>query len=561
MGIQVSDDFSVFVLLCVWMPSVAFAQLSPSTIMESSSQLRDVFLQEMEPGQRSQPTAQLIPETMIERDIPKVKIDVTMGDEGAWKLTFTFPQQVTFKKSEQPDNNALLLEFNQAIESPDFEHAQEQLAYIIKRFSTGYNKLYLIGKRAITYKTETADNVFVLGITPNYDIPAPDTLALRKARARLLAEERRYMAALRELYLLKEEYPDDKDVPILLASLEALLPRWQQGLQILEALNERYPRDDDVLKLMYEAYSPHAPFLLYQRQVQRTVTVAAVQVNRLQCEQILASDSDHVLYGGTLLQNYRGHVSGIVNSQGNIVGFLQSRAQGNLYLRNEWINGSHTTGLVYAQRGCLGFGAEATHLVPATQGIFTMEIGYHRPYWAIFEALAYNGREDFARMFTSGVYNRRFYWSLDGTVHRVGITGTPNGFTSRIIDAEFFLNLFIPNPIIAFNYGINGEYISQIKTKMGVNGPFQPVPYQTYENHSVRLYLYYTWRDRWYLTLYGGETYNRFGLHARTLGASLKYSKPYPCGWEIELSADRFPSTIIPGDTGEYFTGTIRGQF
>ena len=219
-------------------------------------------------------------------------------------------------------------------------------------------------------------------------------------------------------------------------------------------------------------------------------------------------------------------------------------------------------GSLYDQKSAFGFGLEYGQLFPFFQGTIRTELQWHRPEWEIFECLAFNGREDRFYSLMDSVYNRYVSWSLGGGVRRMGITGTPNGYISALATAGIFINLVIPNPILGINYSLDAEYVLRRKSKTGADGVrFFPVPYTSFENHTIKAYLIYIFRDRWYISAYGGETFNRIGLNDSTYGAELSYKKPVPCGWEAKISYDRFPSTIVSGATAEYLTGTLIFRF
>lgn len=545
-----------FAILFTGFSSILFSQqpsISPlSNRLEFSTEMHEYFSEE---------TNMPSPRTAFNppKKLGKVKIQTTPSDDGTWELRFQFPEPVTFK--QEIDGDSLFFEFNQPIDSPDLEKAQESLGFLLKKFANGYNTLNLIAKKPVFYNAEAGDSTFILTITPDACAPIEASRSLKVAEARLLVEEREYQMAISALWDLQEEYPCDKDTMLLAATLEGLLPRWQREMQTLSSLRDEHPRDEDLQTLMDIAYSPHSSYVLGERQVQRTIGLAVYQVWRAKEEAIFFSSPFNTFYGGVEWQLYRGHISSIVDSQGNSIGFRGSRNQGTLFARNEWADGKSLSGMLYAQEGAVGAGAAGKMLLPWIQGDVEALACWHRPYWAIFETLAFHGREDLFKIHVNSVYSRYFNWSLEGGMHRVGITGTPNGFTSVLASSEIFINLVVGNPIISLNYGFDAEYITQQKEKLGVNGEFNPVPYTSFENHSVRGYLVYQWRDRWNLTVFGGETFNRLGLHARTYGISLKYAKPVPRGWEIELSAYRFPSTIVQGATGEYYTATFIYRF
>ena len=492
--------------------------------------------------------------------IPQVQIQATPISEGGWKLVFIFPKTVTF--TEEIKNRSLYLTFNQNVDSQDFSQIQEKLSYLLERFVAGYHTLALEARHTVIYKMQAEDTRFILLIVPDEKILQPQVLTLQLAAARLLIEERRYSCAFSVLHELDEKYPRNKDVHLLLANLEGLLPRWQKQYQILEAMHEKYPLDEDITNLMWDTYIPHSSYALIERQLQNTLGLAAVQTNREQYEQIIFRNKNTTLYVGEQGQLWRGHVGQIVNNQGNLVGFKGTRNQATVYMRNEWADGSSLSGSIYGQIGAIGGGMKYGCLWEAIQGDFNISIDWHKPCWEVFEALAYHGREDKILVEIDTTCNRYFTILLGGGSRRVGITGTPNGYISMLARGEIFFNMMITNPIIALNYGLDAEYLLYQKEKTGLEGnPYNPVPYVSFENHSFRLYLYYTWRNHWYLTLFAGETVNRLGTDAPTWGANIKYIPPRLSGVQLELSAYRFPSTTNQGATAEFFTATVTVRF
>ena len=507
------------------------------------------------------PISSPFPTISLEKQEPfSVRVTAQFLENGGWKLEFDFPEAVSVRQIM--DDNAIYLEFNQSVDTKDLTQIQQKLGYLIKQISSGFNSLYFVSERPAYFNTNVIDRIFILEIIPNYDVSIQETKSIRLAEARLYIEERHYQSAFQALSKLEEEYPDDKDLGVLYATLEGLQPRWQRQVQILNNLSNQYPLDEDIRQLLDEAYTPHAPYFSLERQLQRTIGLAAVQVYQLQTETFIQRSLSRALYVGSQAQIYRGHIKGIVNHNGNIVGFRGTRIRQNVYIRNEWESGRFVTASLYQQKYTFGLSLEYGALIPSIQGGFKILGCYHRPYWSIFETLVYAGREDLLKAEVASVYNRRISWQAEIGGHRVGIEGTPNGFTSVLAAGQVFYNFKIGNPTLSLNYALDAEYVTSIATKIGVNGKYNPVPYVSFENHSLRAYLFFIWRDRWNLNIYGGGTVNRIGgLAAPTYGVNLKYVKPVPCGWQLELSAYVFPSTIVQGATGEYYTATFLLNF
>jgi hypothetical protein len=528
------------------------AQIQTGTRLEFNLEASHYFTEEL-----NMPS---LPATSLVVKKSEVKIQAISGDAGSWSLLFEFPEPLTFHQEIQGNN--LYLEFNQNIDSKDLIKVQEKIGTLIKRFANGYNTLYLVGKQSIHYHLEQDGQKFILTMIPDDNAPIELTRQAKIAFARLLVEKRYYWGAMEAIHDLKEEYPYDKDVFVLDATLEGLLPRWQHQVGILKDLHAIYPLDEDIETLMYEAFTPHSSFIKGQRQMQRTIGLAAVQVYLLEAEVIANATPYNVLYAGSQYQLWDGHVLGIVNSQGAAVGFRGWRNRVSLFMRNEWSDGSFLKGSLYDQKAAFGMGLEYGQLYPVFQGYIRTELQWHRPTWEIFECLAFNGREDRFYSSIDSVYNRYINWSIGGGARRVGISGTADGFVSALANANIFLNLLIPNPIIGINYSLDAEYVKSRTSKIGIDGlPFFPVPYTSFENHTLKAYLIYIFGERWYISAYGGETFNRLGLDDKTYGASVSYIKPVPCGWEARLSFDSFPSTIVSGATAEYLTASLMYRF
>ncbi|QLH35019.1 MAG: hypothetical protein HWD61_01785 [Parachlamydiaceae bacterium] len=322
----------------------------------------------------------------------EVKIETLSCSPGSWMLIFHFPEPVEFKN--EIEEGQLYLEFNQAIDSKDFLTAQDKISTLIKRVSNGYHTLLFEARRPLIYQMESSGSVFYLHLIPDLNAPLEMTKQSKVAFARLLIEKRAYQAAFQQLKRLMQEYPDDKDLWILYSTLEGLLPKWIKQVEILRELHLKNPLDEDIETLMYEAFSPHSSYVLAQRQMQRTISIAAVQVYLLEGEKMIHCFPDHVTYFGSQYQVWDGHVSSIVNSSGQAVGFKQWRNRGAFYLRNDWRNGDSLKLSFYGQEGALGAGLEYKTLIPFLQGSIFTDLQWHRPSWEVFEALAFSGRED-----------------------------------------------------------------------------------------------------------------------------------------------------------------------
>lgn len=490
----------------------------------------------------------------------RVAVATTPNENGAWTLTFTFPEPLEF--TQQIEADTLYLEFNQPVDSKELIKVYDKIGSLIQRFSNGYRSFYFVAHRPVLYSVTQDNQTLSITIAPDLDECLLMTRQAKIALARLYIEKRQYCIAYTTLSALLEEYPEDKDAYVLLASLEGLLPRWQNQVEILGNLSCTYPSDEDLITLFYDAYSPHSSFIREERQMQRTIGLAAVQVYRLQGETIACTTPNNVLYEGANYQLWDGHIASIVNSQGIFEGFRGWRNQLSLYLRNELRDGRIFKGSLYAQKGALGAGLEYSRLVPKIQGRFTTEIEWHRPLWEVFEALAFYGREDRFYSHIEGTYSRHLSWSVGGGARRVGIMGTPTGYTSALANVGIYLSLFIPNPIIGINYNLDAEYVLFEKRKRSANGTvFFPVPYTSFENHTLSAFISYIYRDRWYFSGFAGETFNPRGRNDKTFGAELRYIDNLPYAWEASLSYNYFPSTIVSGATAEFLTGTLILRF
>ncbi len=491
----------------------------------------------------------------------KVKVEAFYCEESAiWTIVFHFPLSVTVK--QQVFLNAFSLEFNQPLDSPDLVTVQDKIGTLVKRFSNGYNTLYIEWHNPQIYSVHAEEKKVILQIEPDFDAHLEENKDASLGLARWAYEVRDYNLAFEELAAIDMDYPNDKEARVLASSLEGQIPRWIRQVNILESLHQEYPHDEDVTTLLYQAFSPHSSFNQVERQIQRTVGLAIVQVYKFRKESLYKMSPFSVLYSGLDFQVWDGHISGIVDSSGNTVPFRGSRCRIALYLRKEWEDGNTLKTSIYDQEGAFGFGVEASTLVPALQGTFIASADWHRPLWEIFEALAFHGREDRFYLQLNSVTNCYLSWTLGSGMRRVGITGTPNGYTSVLVASNVILNAAIQNPLVGVSYSVDAEYVTSITTEISSAGtPFNPVPYTSFEFHTLRANIFYIYQDRWYITVYCGETFNRLGINSPTYGAEIRYAKPIPEGFEATLSGYRFPSTTVAGASATYLTGTLTFRF
>ncbi|MBS0623936.1 MAG: hypothetical protein JSS62_04860 [Verrucomicrobia bacterium] len=531
----------------------------PSSVdqrLQISSEEHTYFSEELKPSAEG---LQVGP--YLEDSKPKVSICTQLTQEGKWQLIFNFPSAVSV--DVQAEGSRVYLDFNQGVDSQDLVQVQQQMGTLIKRISTGYHRLEFFFQRPVEIESYVVDKTFELSVAPDLEICQTPTRDAKFSLARLFMEERWYAKTACYLKQLEKEYPCHPNLRVLEATLENLLPRWQRSYAILRDLNEQYPYQDDFRRLMYDVYCPHAPYALAQEQYQRTIGLARVYLTSFQAEARVSCSACAFNYVGGIFQPWYGRFTNIVYSDGTLAPFQSERNQGTLYARRELESGVSMSALMYAQDSTLGGGAKLGYLWTAIQGHVLLEANWHRPCWEVFEAYAFQGREDAFRVEVDAVLNRYLNVAGKGGMRRVGITGVPNGYISALSSADVFWNLKLLHPQLTLNYGLDGEYIIYEKQSIGSNGePFTPVPYQTFEYHSLRLYLYHSVRDRLFLMMYGGETINRYGgMMAPTYGIDLRYVKPCPCGLEIDLSAYRFPSLIVSGATSDYYTAMITLRF
>ncbi|MDE3056035.1 MAG: hypothetical protein KGI80_05035 [Verrucomicrobiota bacterium] len=494
--------------------------------------------------------------------VKKLRVEATPVGQGGWRLSFCFPEPIKACPKTSCDPTSFYLDFDQSIDSPDFPKVEKHLSYLLKAVLTGSHTLQLVAARPVCwYLGKESDNVLSLEIIPQERFPEDEDHRLAIARVRLFLEERRYKKALSLADSLEPLH--NRDVDLLAAGVEGLLPCWQKQVQILQDALAKDPCDEELLALWRDAYHAHTPFLLYERQLQDTALYAAVQVNRGQGEAIVQRTKSRTLYLGAEYQTWRGHCSMIAvnNAQGEPSGFLGTRQQGDLYLRNEWASGSFLKGIFYAQaENVYGAGAAGGCLIPSLQGDITGSVDWNRPCWEIFNALAYHGRETKARFQLNSVTNRYFNWHIGGGGRAVGITGTPVGYASILANAELNWNVIAKNPGITLTYSLESEYVEYVKTKIGATGiHFEPCALTSFEFHTPGVWFSWSWWDRCSLRIFAGETFNRLGIDSPNAAVEFKYRNP--CYFDIQLGAYQFPSQVVPGTEMRYFVATVSGRF
>ncbi len=529
----------------------------PSERFEFSQEMGEYFQEEL-----SLPQEPLSPEQKQEiAGKAKPQILASYLENGAWRISITFPYPLEYQETFQ--NGSLYLIFNQPIDSTDLAKVQEKLSYLLKGLFNGYNTLYLVPERASIFSVKQQEQTLYIDICPDYEADAPTSFSLELAYARLCIEERDYKRAECVIDQLLKKYPQDKDVLLLQTELLGIQQKPQQQIWQLKELSSQYPWDDDVQTLYYDAYTPHSSYLSTGWQLQKTINYATIWLFPFEMEAILSQNSSRTIYLGADYQFWRGKLKSIVNNQGLPTSFFGNRYQADLFLRSAWTQGQSMKATLYEQEtGVFGAGVEGSWLFPALQGRCTLNLDWHRPCWEVFEAFAYHGREDIATFRIDATVNRYLQWSLGSGGRRVGITGVPNGYTSILFEGELFLYCTTTNPSFALNYGIDAEYVRHHAVKIGVDGlPYQPVPLTSFEDHSFRAYLFYTLRNRLYLTLFAGETFNRLGTNDSTYGIDMKYIKPCPHGLEFTLSAYKFPSITVQGAQAIYVTLSLTGRY
>lgn len=506
------------------------------------------------------PEAPYRPET--KREEGKIGVEVIPCEEGAWRLVFCFSKEVSYEETYD-ECGGLSLSFDQRVDTADLAIVQEKLAYLMKRIANGYHVLYFLPERHVCFYTEKQGRYFILDIVPQYGCPEEATRLLKLARARLLVEEYFYYQAFEALEELLTLYPGDKDSLLLLGTLENLLPRWQKSFEIFSDLNFHYPCDENIKRLMHDVYYPHSSFVNFTRQIQQTPDFSVYQINRLTGEWIMNRTPWNTFYAGGIFDYTRGHLSTVVQGDGESEGFLGNRFQGTLYARKECVWGDAYTGRFYAgEGGVYGGGVEGFWLWPGIQGSFDLLFDWNRPYWELFETFEFYGRHDRILFEIDSVYDRYFDWDFGGGVQRIGISGVPTALVSILVSGDINWHLQVGNPIVTLNYGFEAQYVQYEKEKIDAAGErFVRVPLNSYEFHLFRAYLQWEFCYNWYFSGFGGVSLNRLGINDWTGGATLIYRKPCPCGWEAELSWVRIPSTNVSGAYTNYLTFSVTARF
>ncbi len=141
---------------------------------------------------------------------------------------------------------------------------------------------------------------------------------------------------------------------------------------------------------MWDVYTPHSPYINVQRQIQQTVQLATVQLYQAKAE-----ISSITILGNTLLRwalsTLQWACCRIVNNKGNTIGFRGRRSQGRSIFVETTMMEVMLLPLPTDKRELWEWEGSGTPCSGGARDFQYLSLDWHKPYWAIYEALAYNG--------------------------------------------------------------------------------------------------------------------------------------------------------------------------
>ncbi len=532
---------------------------SPSERLQLSPEYHRFFHEELQMKGSIPEKSQVVEN----QEAPSRPVHVMACADGGWRICLSFPSCISYSQSS--NSCSLCLEFNQPIEDLDFSPAEQALQYLVNRFDTGTNTLLIAASRPLFFSTESCGKDFIIDIYPDFDGSVPIPRYLKIARAQLLIDLRFMESARCALMNLLKEFPDDRDVLVMIADWESAIPRWTREVDILRYSYQKYPYDTDIRILLRDAYFPHTSFVRIEKERIRYINEAIENFYRIDGEWALRSSACTYYYLGGSAQLNRGHISSFVTEEGTTEGFLGNRWMGKVYARTERGDGLDATGTVYITEGVVfGGGLDLKRHLPYHFREIGIIADWHKPYWDTYETFVEFGREDKVLVEFEEMFNRFFEFTFSGGVHRVGVKHIPNGWTSTLVNFDFIWNFYVtPNTTASLVYNFDAEYVYQRATRIDAAGvPFNPVPLTSYEFHTPQVQVSTTFWNRLEINVFAGETIDRLGSQTGiNAGFNILYQKPCPCGWEIYLEASQFPSTTVAGATEQDVTAWFRYRF
>lgn len=462
-------------------------------------------------------------------------------------------------------NQQIIISTSLPLSDSDFSKAIEKVPPGIKNIESALHTFLIQTENKadffVSVEKDLNQNCTFLRVKMHmYPKPFEASLPIEIAKVNLALRDCDYSLAACLLEQLVIRHPENSEVLSLVSALEASCGKWQAGLNWLYRAHMQRPCGEGIWTAFRDLYFQGSPFISLRREAEITQNNSVNQYLELRSAWIMNRNPERFIYIEGSIERVESHmaVGAVVDENGLPIGFKGNRYRGFVRGRKLDVFGTESQYTVYMGEGVAGVGARWHSRFD--QGNYFIYVDWNRPYWEINECLVHQGFISCGGTGAQYFYNARLDGALDVSLHQYGDNVARYATSTICVSGNTNWHLTLKEPFISLNYILDAEYVFAIEERVNPLGDlYQPVPLSSRENHTLRLEMHTTWRKWWTFGLFFGETFNRLGTHNPTAGISCHYF--YPCGLEIDLSAERYPSTTVGGSQVNDLKGVVKWRF
>ncbi|WP_416896493.1 MAG: tetratricopeptide repeat protein [Minwuia sp.] len=435
------------------------------------------------------------------------RVSVEIGADNA-RIDIDWLRPVGVTASEE--GRELLLRLDRPLEEGLTDGLAEKLPDWLQGVSTGYDTVLLIGEADVRFETEHAGaNTSILLRRASAEEGAgrdASDVRLDILRARLAARQGETGEARQKLESLQTENPDNADVLIEMASIEASVGSWRRASNLYDRAIGVDPQRRDA------AAASRALDREFGSQLRLDIDYQQVKDGDLQIIGVLSGQflPTDMIDAGFRFENRYLDDDQVLRANGVTEAVTIHRQRG-----EAWIGGSPSSG--HRVEGALlgsaaGPGAALRYNYRTPDTLTGISATWNRAYWDLVEGIADDAAQD--RLVLSHERQLNPRWSANGevAVNRYSIDDIDTAATS--LDLSAAVNYLVPWEAadLSVGYSFDGQYVGSIETRIDANGnAFNPLPLTDTEFHAINVSLGDVIGEDWRYLVFASFSLDRVG--------------------------------------------------
>ena len=413
------------------------------------------------------------------------------------RIIFAWAEPVHFHSSVE--GRELLLQFDRPFEAPQIEYLRQQAPDWIEGVSAGFDTVLLRASRGVEFTVSGGGNEVIVTLTPAPETGSPPSVEdtatqvrLELLQAQLLAESGREGKALEALRALAEKYPAHTQVLASLAQIENRVGRWRRAENLYRHALQSEARNEDIQEARASLWRERAPQVQIDVNRKMVQSRHSEQLTRLSGHAIL----DPFLRVGLVYEQDFFDVNNLLRPNGKIGSLAGVRQRGEVYIQQDFENGSELRGSLLAGDSTVGLGFQ--YAVPDTRGQTRVRLDYRRPYWEFIEGVVDGGVRDRLEVRRQHRLWPRLVGGAAVALNRYGMDADNDVAKSVGLEGNLSYTLVSSKPLFAVEYWLDREARRSVAIRTDARGvAFSPLPLVSREVHAFQTLAGTGGRSQW----------------------------------------------------------------